>query len=112
MHPGSIVISTERDDVGTDEIRSAGIVQNSSRGGSDRADQFGRRDDDRVPTPTQHPALDLREAGKLQAQFDSPALQFAQDLRLVPFLFADVVSYGFAKADDHVETAFRRMDAE
>src|SRR5262245_61051266 len=98
--------------VAAQKSRSAKVVQNSSSGGSDRGDQFGRRDDDRVATPTQHPALDLREARKFQAQFHFAALQLAQDLRLVPFLFADVVSHGFAKSDDHVEAAFGRMNAE
>src|SRR5262245_58319431 len=98
--------------VAAQKSRSAKVYQNSSCGGSDRGDQFGRRDDERVATPTQHPALDLREARKLQTQFHSAALQFAQDLRLVPFLFADVVSHGFAKPDDHIEAAFRRVDTE
>src|SRR2546426_3218655 len=86
--------------------------QNFSSSFPDGIGQWARPNDHGIATPTEHPTLDLAQAGEFHAQFHSAGFQFPELLRIVPFLFADVVGGMFIKADNDLLGSLAGMDAE
>src|SRR5258705_10115518 len=92
--------------------QSGSEVKNFPRSFMDGFSQFFRFQTFGIAAPAQDPALHFGEAGQFHFQFRSPALQIAQYLRRMPFLFADVIGGAGVKADDDFKFAFAGMDAE
>src|ERR1039457_4582714 len=87
-------------------------MENRRRRLADGLGQFARLQNFCIPAPAQDPALHFGEAGKLHPQFRAAALQLAQRLRRMPFLFADIIGGARRETDDHVKLAFAGGDAE
>src|SRR5262245_11342624 len=87
-------------------------IQNALGGLANGLDELGRFNDGSAAAPAQDPSLDFSQARKLQTHLDAAVLLFAQLLRGMPALFADIVRGERIEPQDDFELAASGMDPE
>src|ERR1051325_10156503 len=85
-------------------------LQNFTRRLSDRFSQLAGPNDGGIAAPTQNPTLDLSQARELHPQLDALS-QSPQLLRIVPFLFPDIIGGTFVEPKHDLVFTATRMNS-
>src|SRR2546422_295479 len=94
------------------QMLSAITLEDASSAIADSICKLSRTNDGSISTPTQDPALDLDQAGKLHLQLDTAIFQRADLLGIVPLLFLNIIRHPWYELNHNLVLLVAGMDSE